>query len=81
MERFSLENRPEGLRPYRKALTVELVFVTTPFYVDTQEGLMRIASDTVDDWDGGYYVAYPSDGTKPYSISPSFVRKNYVLAE
>jgi len=74
---FSLTNKPAGLREYRKSGTVLLAFVQEPFVVFTQEGEMSISPETVDDWDGGYYVAYPSDGSKPYSISPAFVRKNY----
>ncbi len=40
---------------------------------------MEIGPDTTEDFkkEGGYFVAYPGDGTKPYSISPSFVRENY----
>jgi hypothetical protein len=38
---------------------------------------MKIGPDTVDDWDGGYYIAIPSDGSKLYSIAPRFVRDNY----
>ena len=81
MKRFSLDHKPENLVVYRKKTTVQLVFVPEPFEVETQEGMMQIGPDTVDDWDEGYYVAYPNDGSKPYSIAPSFVRKNYVEAE
>lgn len=76
---FNLDNKPTT-KPHRKRTTVELAFVTEPFTVETQEGAMTISPETVDDWDGGYYVAYPSDGSKPYSISPKFVRENYVPA-
>ena len=77
---FSLEKKPEGLVAYRKRTTVALAFIAEPFTVVTQEGPMLIAPETVDGWDGGYYVAYPDDGSKPYSIAPSFVRDNYVPA-
>ena len=78
MKVFALESKPEAMPIYRKASTVQLLFVTEPFVVETQEGPMTISPDLVDDWDNGYYVAYPDDGSKPYSISPSFVRANYV---
>jgi hypothetical protein len=77
MQIFSLENKPETIPYYRKKTTVQLLFVAYPFQVETQEGVMTISPQTVDDWDGGYYVAYPDDGSPPYSISPSFVRNNY----
>lgn len=77
---FSLDEKPDGLVAHRKRTTVALAFITTPFMVVTQEGAMLISPGTVDGWDGGYYVAYPDDGSKPYSIAPSFVRDNYVPA-
>ena len=75
--RYSLDKKPRNTERHRKKTTVELAFVTAPFEVETQEGVLRIAPDTVDDWDGGYYIAYPDDGSKPYAISPAFVRANY----
>ncbi len=39
---------------------------------------MTISPETVDDWEEGYFVAYPDDGSKLHSISPSFVREKYV---
>ena len=78
MKTFSLTHRPDALTPHRKKTLVRLAFIDEPFTVETQEGPMKIGPDTVDDWDGGYYIAYPDDGSKPYSISPSFVRENYV---
>ncbi len=75
---FSLENKSEYIPRYRKRTTVQLRFVDRSFKVDTQEGVMTISPETVDDWEDGYFVAYPDDGSKPYSISPSFVRENYV---
>ena len=75
---FTLGNKPKDIPAYRKASTVQLLFVSEPFEVETQEGVVSISPDTVDDWEDGYYVAYPDDGSKPYAISPSFVRKNYV---
>jgi hypothetical protein len=77
MKSFSLENKPERIPSYRKSSTVQLLFVSEPFVVESQEGSVTISPDTVDDWDGGYFVAYPDDGSKPYAISPSFVRANY----
>lgn len=75
---FTLKEKPDNLASHRKKTTVALSFQTEPFRVDTQEGVILISPDTVDDWDNGYYLAYPDDGSKPYSISPSFVRNNYV---
>ena len=75
--KFSLGNRPTTLVKSRKKTTVGLAFIKEPFDVETQEGLMHIGPDAVDDWDGGYYVAYPDDGSKPYAIAPGFVRANY----
>lgn len=80
MKTFTLDNRPDNLQTHRKKTTVDLAFIKEPFCVETHEGPMRIGPETVDDWEGGYYVSYPDDGSKPYSISPSFVRNNYVPA-
>ena len=78
MRTYDLTNRPPWLVEMRKTATIKVMFVNEPFQVDTQEGLMRISPETTTDWEGGYYVVYPSDGTKPYSISPSFMRDNYM---
>jgi len=77
MATFTLDNRPENLVSHRKKTIVALAFINEPFTVETQEGEMLISPETVDDWHGGYYVAYPEDGSKPYSISPNFVWDNY----
>ena len=77
MHTFTLENKPVCLS-YRKKTTVDLMFTSEPFTVLSQEGPIVISPDTVDDWDGGYFVAYPNDGSKPYAIAPSYVRNNYV---
>lgn len=79
--KFTLSNKPTAIPVYRKSGTVQLLYVTEPFEVETQEGVFKIGPDTVDDWDGGYYVAYPGDGTKPYSIAPAYVRENYVVVD
>ena len=76
MKKFDLENKPPTAH-YGKKTTVELAHIKEPFKVDTQEGEMSISPETVDDWDDGYYIAYPKDGSKPYAISPAFVRQNY----
>ena len=78
MKVFTLENKPYNLVGHRKKTVVFLAFIEEPFEVQTQEGPMVIGPDTVDDWEDGYYIAYPEDGSKPYAISPSFVRNNYV---
>jgi len=77
MHYYSLENPPGKLIEHKKKTTVFLKFLSESFLVETQEGVMTIAPETVDGWEDGYYIAYPSDGSKPYSISPSFVRENY----
>ena len=76
MKKFDINNKPQT-KLYRKKTTVELALINEPFKVDTQEGEMLISPETVDDWDGGYYIAYTDDGSKPYAISPAFVRQNY----
>jgi len=68
---FSLKNKPADIPRFRKSSTVQLLFVAEPFFVETQEGAITISPETVDDWDEGYYVAYPDDGSKPYAIAPS----------
>ena len=81
MERYTLENQPEGLVTMRKKTKVRAVFIREPFQVETQEGLMNISPETVDDWEGGYYVVYPDDGSKPYTWSPKFAKENYERVE
>ena len=78
MKIFTQKNRPKWLVEMRKTATIKVAFIDEPFNVETQEGVMLISPDTTDDWEDGYYVVYPSDGSKPYSISPSFMRDNYV---
>ncbi len=80
MKTYDLANRPEGLVLMRKTAMIQAVYLTDPFVVNTQEGPMTISPHTVDDWLLGYYIAYPSDGSKPYSISPAFMRDNYTEA-
>ena len=79
--RYSLQNKPGNIPFFRKKSRVQLLFIDRPFDVDTQEGVMRISPDTVDDWDGGYYVAFPDDGSKPYAIAPAYVKANYERAD
>ena len=78
MKKFDSRNKPQT-RLYRKKTTVEVAYIEEPFEVDTQEGEMTISPETVDDWDNGYYIAHPDDGSKPYAISPAYVRQNYEL--
>ena len=79
MRIYSQEDKPANMTEYRKRSTIFAYFSKEPFMVDTQEGPMHISPETCDDWDGGYYLAYPSDGSKPYAISPSFMKMNYVV--
>jgi hypothetical protein len=71
-----LDERPDSLPQFRKTGTVSLQWLAEPFVVDTEEGEIAIDQST-DGWDGGYWVSWPSDGTKPYAISPAFVAANY----
>ena len=80
MKTFDLANRPDTT-PHRKKTTVGLAFLSEPFQVESQEGLVTVSPETVDDWDGGSYIAYPDDGSKPYAICPKFVQDNYIPAE
>ena len=77
MKAYDLGNEPGNTVEMRKTATIRAIFIQEPFNVITQEGSMIISPDTVDDWDGGYYLVYPSDGSMPYSISPSFIENNY----
>ncbi len=79
--RYSRANRPPDLPWFRKKTPVQLLFVSEPFEIETQEGVMRIGPDTVDDWDGGYYIAFPDDGSKPYGIAPGYVHAHYEALE
>lgn len=81
MQEFTIDLKPNGMRRHRKKTTIQLSFRTEPFVVETQEGSLTISPDTVDDWANGYFVAYPDDGSKPYAISPQFVRENYEVCE
>lgn len=78
---FSRWHKPYDLQEFRKASTIQAVKVPGPFKVDTQEGEMVISPETCDDFGDGYWIAYPSDGSKPYGIADSFMLKNYVPIE
>lgn len=77
MLKYSLENKPKIMKKFKKKSTIEAVFVSVPFQIVGQEGVQYIAPDTVDDWAGGYYVAYPDDHSKPYPISKKYMEDNY----
>ena len=49
--KFSLTHKPAGIPCFRKSSTVQLLFVAEPFVVETQEWVITISPDTVDDWD------------------------------
>lgn len=76
MQIFTLENKPEGMARFRKKSTAEALFITEPFKVETQEGVVEISPETVDGWDGGYWLVYPDDGSKPYTWAPLFKERN-----
>ena len=77
MQVFTLENKPANMDSYRKTSTVQLHWVDEPFVVEMREGWKKVTPDTVADWDGGYYVAYPDDGSKAYPVSKAFADGNY----
>ena len=79
MKRFNIGNKPRT-ESYRKVEKVNLAFIDSPFEVETHEGLITISPETVDDWENGYYLAYPEDGSKPFAISPKYVKSNYEKA-
>jgi hypothetical protein len=81
MKTYDLGNEPGNTVEMRKTATIRAIFVQEPFMVVTQEGPMVISPETTDDWESGYYLVYPSDDSPPYSISPSFMRNNYVEVE
>ncbi len=78
MKTYTIENKPSDMVTMRKTATIEIARIDEPFEVETGEGKLLIDPDTCEDWDEGYFVAYPADGTKPYPISPSFISENYV---
>ena len=78
MTTYTLESPPEGLTERRKTATVWAIWIEEPFWVVTQEGPMFISPSTTEDWEDGYYLIYPTDGSKPYSMSWSFMRDNYM---
>ncbi len=76
MQRFTLTERPSILSKAHKKAVTWLAFIREPFEVETQEGIIAITPD-LEGWNGGYYVAYPGDGTRPYAIAPAYVEANY----
>lgn len=78
MPLYTLTTKPTSIAlELRKKTTISAIFISEPFDVETQEGVLVISPETVDDWEDGYYIAYPSDGSKPYPISPKYIRDNY----
>lgn len=82
MKTYSLKNRPDpnNMTVMLKKGTIAVKFIKEPFIVETEEGALEISPETTDNWEDGYYIAYPWDGRKPYAISPSFIKANYVEA-
>jgi len=56
---------------------IEKKTLAISFYMSLAASVGQIP--IMDDWDNGYYIAYPDDGSKPYAISPAYVRQNYEL--
>lgn len=69
--------QPNDLPRFRKLTTIALEWVDEPFTVTTMEGSTYLIGENNEHWEGGYWVAWPDDGTDPYPIAPSFVRGNY----
>jgi len=78
MKTFSLENRPSNTTTFRKKALAHAVFITEPFIAQTQEGPIEYSPATCENWEGGYWLVYPDDGSKPYGWSPKFCRENMV---
>lgn len=79
MNTYSLTNKPQGPAfSLKKKTFIRAVFLREPFSVETQEGTLLISPETCKDWDEGYWLAYPSDGSEPYAISPGYMSDNYI---
>ena len=70
-------NKPTDLDRYTKTATIELQWMDEPFTVRTLEGTTHDVGPETEEWEEGYWIAWPDDGTDPYPIAPSFVRGNY----
>lgn len=70
-------DRPDGVPAFRKTALTYFEWRTEPFQVQTMEGTTYVISEDTDAWDGGYFVAWPDDGTDPYPVAKSFVETNY----
>ena len=74
------EGPPTEARVARKKTLTRVLFVEEPFAVETHEGVIKIDEST-DGWRGGYWIAWPADGSAPYSISPEYMTSNYEIQE
>ncbi len=80
MKVFSLTNRPDDLKLYKKTGSMWLSWQSEPFQVETDEGL-KTYDENSQGWEGGYYVAYPEKfDSEPYGIPLGFAKKNYIEA-
>ncbi len=77
MRFYNKTERPDELTEYTKRTAIRAAFLTEPFALDTQEGVMTF-DETHDGWQRGYWIAYPDDGSEPYAISSTFMAANYV---
>lgn len=77
MNHITNDNRPDldTLPEFRKVATQRLQWIDEPTTIQTMEGELTIGPD-LDEWEDGYWVCWPTDGTDPYPIAPSFVRTN-----
>ena len=74
---ISAHDRPAELTEWRKTATTFLEWVDEPFQVTTMEGSSYVIDESAEHWENGYWVSWPTDGTDPYPVAPSFVRENY----
>lgn len=83
MRHITAEDRPPpdspDLQHYRKTATTYLQHITSPVTIQTMEGTTYAIDETSKHWDSGYFISWPTDGSDPYPVAPSFVRDNYEL--
>lgn len=68
----------DQLTEFRKTATTFLQWIDQPTRVHTLEGSPFVVDENLPEWEGGYWVSWPTDGSDPYPVSPRFVRDNMV---
>lgn len=71
-------DRPDEaeLTEFRKTATTHMQWITEPTEVHTLEGSPFVVDPNLPEWEDGYWVSWPTDGSDPYPVSPRFVRDN-----